>query len=221
MTLTDPDYGVHHSRTTPEELLVFSILSRAILDLFGSVGLTANEDEAKTAKRDALIFLTQKSGGWAKRRNELCEAIGVDGDDMRARVVRVLEGDTMALETYETRGSLTQVAEARALWEYEKSATERARTATIEAKLYRRKEKPTRKQNSFTKYSDVRPIVFKLLDRPRSFKDLIIATNGDVSDFTIREVLRIGIQKGEVIKPENATYVLASVPQTAVAEVTV
>lgn len=221
--LTDPDYGQHAARIPPEELLVFSILSRAILDLFGSVGLTANADEAKTARQEALIFLTQRTGGWAKRRNELCDAIGIDGDDMRARVVRVLEGDTLALETYETRGALTHVAEARALWEHEKGATERARTATTEAKRYRRNVSTpttTPPRNTITKYSEVRPIIFKLLDRPRAFKDLITATNGDVSDSTIRDVLRIGIEKGDVIKPENATYVLASVPQTAVAAAT-
>lgn len=220
MTLTDPDYGQHSSHTLPEELLVFSVLSRAILDLFGSVGLTANADEAKMAKQEALMFLTQKTGGWAKRRNELCDAIGIDGDDMRARVVRVLEGDTLALETYETRGALTHVAEARALWEHEKGATERARTATIEAKRNRRKEKPTPPRNTITKYSEVRLIVFKLLDQPHTFKDLITATNGDVSDTAIRRVLSIGIEKGDVINPENATYVLASVPQTAVAAAT-
>ena len=78
------------------------------------------------------------------------------------------------------------------------------------------KPKPT---NTVTKYSEVRPIILELLDQPRSFKDLIIATNGDVSDSTIREVLRIGIEKGELIKP-NDTYILASAPQTAVAAIT-
>lgn len=234
MTLTDPDYGQHSPHTLPEELLVFSVLSRAILDLFGSVGLTANADEAKMAKQEALMFLTQKTGGWAKRRNELCDAIGIDGDDMRARVVRVLEGDTLALETYETRGGLTHVAEARVLWEHEKGAIERARTATIEAKRNRRNASTptiisprnvstptiTSPRNTITKYSEVRPIVFKLLDQPHTFKDLITATNGDVSDATIRKVLSIGIEKGDLIKPENAAYVLASVPQTAVAAAT-
>jgi hypothetical protein len=215
--LTDPDYGVHYSRTPPEELLVFSILSRAILDLFGSVGLASNSEEVAQAKQDALSFLAQKTGGWAKRRNELCEAVGIDGDDMRNRVVRVLEGDMMALDTYETRGALTHVADARELWKNEKGATARARVAAIQAKQ-RRESIPAR--NSITKYSEVRPIILKLLDQPRSFKDLIIATNGDVSDSTIRNVLRIGIEKGEVIKPESSTYVLASAPQTAVAVVT-
>ena len=63
----------------------------------------------------------------------------------------------------------------------------------------------------------MRPIILKLLDRPRSFKDLITATNGEVSDSTIRKVLQIGVQKGELVNLENNTYLLASVPETAVA----
>ena len=217
MTLTDPDYGVHYSRTPPEELLVFSILSRAILDLFGKVGLTSNSEEAEQTKQDALSFLTQKAGGWAKRRNELCEAVGIDGDEVRDRVVRVLEGDTLALGTYEGRRELTRVAEARALWEHEKGAAERAREAALKQRRTRPEPKPS-PTNTITKYSEVRKIIFKLLDQPHSFKDLIIATDGDVSDTTIRNVLRIGVEKGELIKP-NDTYLLA-VPQTAVAATT-
>ena len=217
MTPADPDYGVHHSRTPPEELLIFSVLSRAITDLFGTVGLTANADEAKVAKQDALTFLTQTSGGWAKRRNELCDAVGIDGDEMRDRVVRVLEGDLIALDTYETRGALTDLAAARALWEHEKGAAERAQQARLKAKARRHKPKPERSQNTVVRYSEVRPIILKLLDRPRSFKDLLMATNGEVSDSTIRKVLQIGVQKGELVNLENNTYLLASVPETAVA----
>ena len=217
MTPADPDYGIHNSRVPPEELLVFSILSRAILDLFGTVGLTANVDEATVAKQDALMFLTQTSGGWAQRRRELCDAVGIDGDEMRTRVVRVLEGDKLGLDQYDHRYELEDVETARKLWEHEKGATERARIAAIEAKKRRPKPKPERNRNTITKYSDVRPIILKLLDRPRSFKDLLIATNGDVSDSTIRKVLQIGVQKGELVNLENNTYLLASVPETAVA----
>jgi hypothetical protein len=186
--------------------------------LFVTVGLTSNSEEAEQTKQDALSFLTQKAGGWAKRRNELCEAVGIDGDDMRVRVVRVLEGDTLALGTYEGRRELTHVAEARALWEYEKGALDRARETAL--KQRRTRPIPSKPTNTVTKYSEVRPIILALLDQPRSFKDLIIATNGDVSDSTIRDVLRIGVDKGDLIKPHNDTYLLASVPQTAVAAVT-
>lgn len=211
MMATDPDHGIHHSRTMPEELLVFSVLSRAILDLFGPVGLTSTKEEAEQAKRDALSFLTKKSGAWAKRRNDLCDAIGFDGDNIRARVIQVLEGDSTALATFDGRRELTQVAQARALWEQEQSRSKRRRSTP----------KPTpkpvpRPRHAISRYADVRRHIMPLLTKPRTFKDLIMETNGDVSDTTIRDVLRNAIAKGEITNTDNA-YLLVSVPETAVA----
>jgi len=211
MMAIDPDHGIHHARTMPEELLIFSVLSRAILDLFGPVGLTSTKEEAQQAKRDSLSFLTNKSGAWAKRRNDLCDAIGFDGDDVRARVIQVLEGDSTALATYDGRRELTQVAQARKLWEHENSRSKRRRSTP----------KPTpkpvpRPRHAVTRYADVRRHIMPLLTQPRTFKDLIMETNGDVSDTTIREVLRNAVAKGEVTNKDN-TYRLVSVPETAVA----
>ncbi len=206
---TDPDHGIHHARTLPEELLIFSVLSRAILDLFGPVGLTSTKEEAQQAKADALSFLTQKSGAWAKRRNDLCDAIGFDGDDVRARVIQVLEGDSTALATYDGRRELTQVAQARALWVQEQSRSKRRKSTPTP------KPQP-RPRHAISRYADVRRHIMPLLTKPRTFKDLIIETQGDVSDTTIREVLRNAIAKGEVANNDN-TYLLVSVPETAVA----
>jgi hypothetical protein len=211
MMATDPDHGIHHSRTMPEELLIFSVLSRAILDLFGPVGLTSTKEEAQQAKSDALSFLTKKSGAWAKRRNDLCDAIGFDGDNVRARVIQVLEGDSTALATYDGRRELTQVAQARTLWEQEQSRSKRRKSTP----------KPTpqpRPRHAITRYADVRRHIMPLLTKPRTFKDLIMETNGDVSDTTIRDVLRNAVAKGEVANNDN-TYLLVSVPETAVAEI--
>jgi len=217
MTPADPDYGIHNSRVPPEVLLIFSILSRAILDLFGTVGLTANADEAAVAKHEALMFLTQETGGWAKRRRELCDAVGIESDEMRDHVVRVLEGDKLGLDQWDMRYELADVETARELWEYEKGAAERARIASIEAKKRRPKPQTPKYRNAVTKYSEVRSIIHTLLDSPHSFKDLITATKGDVSDTTIRKVLHIGVEKGELVQPHSHTYLLASVPETAVA----
>lgn len=211
MMAIDPDHGIHHARTMPEELLIFSVLSRAILDLFGPVGLTSTKEEAQQAKSDALLFLTKKSGAWAKRRNDLCDAIGFDGDNVRDRVIRVLEGDSTALATYDGRRELTQVAQARELWEQEQSRSERRKLAPQPTP----KPQP-RPRHAITRYADVRRHIMPLLTQPRTFKDLIMATNGDVSDTTIREVLRNAVAKGEVVNNDN-TYLLVSGPETAVA----
>lgn len=69
-----------------------------------------------------------------------------------------------------------------------------------------------------TKYAEVHRHIMPLLTQPRTFKDLIMETNGDVSDMRIRDVLRNAIAKGEVVNNDN-TYLLVSVPETAVAEI--
>lgn len=185
--MTDPDFGQHNSRTPPEELLIYAILSRAILDLFGPTTLASNQAEGKKSRYEAMRFLTDHSGAWAKRRTELCDAIGFNSDDVRARVVRVLEGDTKALDHYEGRGSLNHVEDARELWEREKQA--RARPS-----VQRRKE-PTRQG---VRYMEARPRVLALLDRPRTVKELSDETG--FSDGVIRTVLNKAIEKGTVEK---------------------
>lgn len=213
MAAADPDHGIHQSRTMPEELLIFSVLSRAILDLFGLVGLTSTKEESQQVKSNALSFLTKSTGAWAKRRNELCDAIGFDGDNVRERVIRVLEGDSTALATYDGRRELTQVTQARELWEHEKSRSK------LRKLVPKPKPKPEpRPRHMITKYAEVRRHIMPLLTQPRTFKDLIMETNGDVSDMTIRDVLRNAIAKGEVVNSDN-TYLLVSVPETAVAEI--
>jgi hypothetical protein len=199
----------------PEELLIFSVLSRAILDLFGPVGLTSTKEEAQQAKLDALSFLTKKSGAWAKRRNDLCDAIGFDGDNVRARVIQVLEGDSTALATYDGRRELTQVAQARELWEREKPQPNRQTRGRNPKSVQKPKNAP-RPRHAVTKYADVRRHIMPLLTQPRTFKGLIMETQGDVSDTTIREVLRNAVAKGEVTNKDN-TYLLVSVPETTVA----
>jgi len=198
--LTDPDFGQHNSRTPPEELLIFAVLSRAILDLFGPVTLTSNQAEGKKARHEALRFLTDQSGGWAKRRTELCDAIGFDGDDVRARVIRVLEGDTKALDVYEGRGSLNHVEEARELWEREKRAR---------ADAQRRKVKPKRQG---VRYMEARPKVMALL--PRTVKELSDETG--FSDGVVRTVLNKAIEKGTVEK-QGAAYRVPDTPVAATA----
>lgn len=203
--LTDPDFGQHNSRTPPEELLIYAILSRAILDLFGPTTLASNQAEGKKSRYEAIRFLTDHSGAWAKRRAELCDAIGFNGDDVRARVVRVLEGDTKALDHYEGRGSLNHVEEARELWEREKDA--RARTDA--QRTARPKIKP---QRQGVRYAEARPKVMALLDRPHTVKELSDETG--FSDGVIRTVLNKAIEKGTVEKhgPEYR-----GVPDTPVA----
>ncbi|WP_157772753.1 hypothetical protein [Pseudoponticoccus marisrubri] len=173
------------------------------MDLFGPTTLASNQAEGKKSRYEAFRFLTDHSGAWAKRRTELCDAIGFNGDDVRSRVVRVLEGDTKALDHYEGRGSLNHVKEARELWEREKDA--RARPPAQRP----RKVKPKRKT---VRYMEARPKVLALLDRPRTVKELSDETG--FSDGVVRTVLDKAIEKNTV---EKHGHEYRRVPDTPVA----
>ena len=204
--LTDPEFGQHNSRTPPEELLIFAVLSRAILDLFGPTTLASNQAEGKKSRYEALRFLTDHSGAWAKRRTELCDAIGFNGDDVQSRVVRVLEGDTKALDHYEGRGSLNHVEEARELWEREKIA----RTRASAQRTARRKTKPKRQG---VRYAEARPKVLALL--PRTVKELSDETG--FSDGVVRTVLNKAMEKGTVEKHGHEYRLVPDTPVAAAA----
>lgn len=206
--LTDPEFGQHNSRTPPEELLIFAVLSRAILDLFGPTTLASNQAEGKKSRYEALRFLTDYSGAWAKRRTELCDAIGFNGDDVRSRVVHVLEGNTKALDVYEGRGSLNHVEEARELWERAKAEQALAsaqRTA-------RSKAKPKRQG---VRYVEARPVVMAALDQPRTVKELSDETG--FSDGVVRTVLNKAIEKGTVEKHGHEYRLVPDTPVAAAA----
>ncbi|PIE13500.1 MAG: hypothetical protein CSA68_11630 [Rhodobacterales bacterium] len=208
--MTDPTHGIHEARRQPETDLILAVLGRAILDLFGSVGLTSNDTEKDNARRDAFFFLTEKTGPWARRRRDLCDAVGIDGDDMRDRVVRVLDGDALALDAYEARSLLTHIGEARALWI--------AHNAPKPARRTRTKPAPTTQPRAKVgKYADVRAALMPLLNRPMTFKDLVLATNGDLSDTVMRDVLRTAIAKGEIVQ-DPKTWEYRTAPHKAVAE---
>ncbi len=213
MVPADPDYGIHPSRKPAEELLIYAVLSRAIHDLFGVVGLTSNKSEAEAAKHEALMFLTQATGGWAKRRNELCDAIGFDGEVVRTRVVRVLEGDTSALDTFDGRGALSDVAHARELWELEKQRSAQARRA-FDLRRRQRDNPPPQSKSRRVKYIEARPKILGLLSQPHTVQELSDATG--YTDGVVRTVINNAVAKGEL--RQNGTQF--SVPETAVAAAT-
>ena len=209
-TPTDPTYGIHDARRMPEVDLILAILGRAIMDLFGSVHLAANPEEAAKARNEALVFLTRPGGAWARRRTELCDAVGIDGDDMRERVIRVLEGDTSALSAYD---DMSQVERARKLWADEKAIPERAKNA----RERQSKVISMRRRAKVSKYADVRAAIMPVLDTPKTFKDLLHATDGDLSDTVMRDVLRNAITKGEIVQDPKTWEYSRVGPETAVA----
>jgi predicted transcriptional regulator of viral defense system len=74
-------------------------------------------------------------------------------------------------------------------------------------------------KRAISNYANVRQIVHGLLIEPHAFRDLIFATNGDVSEGTIRSVLNNGLLKGELSRADDGRYqlVTSALPQLSVA----
>ena len=126
----DPDYGWHHSRTTPEAMLVRAILARAVLDLFGPL---VGYGDAYLIRRDAMHFLTAV-GRDAKDRDTLCSLSGFDGDQLRRNVVEILEGGDGSILTFSRQSNFGCMDEARAMWaahKHRKRPAERVSAAHI------------------------------------------------------------------------------------------
>lgn len=216
MTILDPDFGSHESRRQPEIDLILAVLGRAVLDLFGSVAQLSTPEEGRTVRQDALLFLTRETGPWAKRRTELCDSVGIDGNDMRKRVIKVLEGEINALAVYDERQLLTHIEAARKLWFEEKRKPMLAAAARKQqAKVVQMKREKA--LNKIRAKEEIRETILSLLDaRPMKFKDLMLAVDG-MSDSVARIVLKKEIERGTVEQnPKSWKYSLTP-PQTALA----
>lgn len=198
--LLDPEFG-GHAGASPEHALICAVILRAFYDLFGPAFSCSNGDNVDVTRRDALAFLTDAKGGWARRRNELCGLVELDGDKLRRLTIDVLEGRDIDPETFTGRNPFSHVENARKLW---------AAEALVQT-MRNSRAKPSKPRNVKASYSSVRETVLPLLKEPRQFKELIVATDGDCSDHMIRKVLTNAVAKGEVIRDnERNTYVLAA-----------
>ncbi|TMM54732.1 hypothetical protein [Sulfitobacter sabulilitoris] len=204
--LIDTDYGLHASRPDGAQALYRAVIARTVLDLFGKVIPASEQDEAQFARREALYFLTREGGAWAESRRNLCDAAGLNADDLRSNILRVLAGREIVGADH--RSTFGGIDAARALWAAEQSAPAKAQERRIKRQADKQIARPRRVKAS---YSTIRSAVLPLLSEPRQFRDLIHATDGEFGDGAIRKVLANAINKGEIVRNgENHTYVLAA-----------
>lgn len=204
--ILDPTYGLHDSRPRGAQSLYRAVIARSVLDLFSKVIPASEQDEAQLARREALYFLTRERGAWAQSRRVLCDACGIDADDLRSNVLSVMAGREIVGADY--RNTFGGIDAARALWAAEQSEPARAQEQRTRRRADRQAASPRRAKVS---YSTVRSAVLPLLSQPRQFKDLIAATEGEFGDSIIRKVLANAINKGEIVRnDENHTYTLVA-----------
>lgn len=204
--ILDPDFGLHVSRPDGPQALYRAVVARSVLDLCGKVIPASEKDEAQLARREALYFLAREGGAWAESRRRLCAACEIDPDALRANILRILDG--RELVGADTRNSFGGIEIARRFWDEEQAAPEQAQAAREQQAKH--KPKAPRKRIKAS-YSTIRSAVLPLLSRPRQFKDLIAATDGEFGDAMIRKVLANAVNKGEVVRDEKQhTYILAA-----------
>tara|TARA_R110002012_G_scaffold23677_2_gene80125 strand:+ start:840 stop:1460 length:621 start_codon:yes stop_codon:yes gene_type:complete len=204
--IIDPDFGLSDPHPHGAQALYRAVIARSVLDLFSKVIPASEQDEAQLARREALYFLTREHGAWAESRRSLCDASGIDADDLRTNVLRVLGGREIV--GADVRNTFGGIDAARELWAAEQTAPARAQEqrAKQQASTF---AAPRRKVKA--SYSTIRSAVLPLLSEPRQFKDLIAATDGEYGDAAIRKVLSNALNKGEIVRnDENHSYVLAA-----------
>ncbi|WP_159458620.1 hypothetical protein [Roseisalinus antarcticus] len=113
----------------PEQLLARAVLAQAVIDLFSVSIACSTPDEAVTARRDALAFLTDADSVWAESRRTQCLLADHDPDVIRSRVVAILNGGRLNDDAHGYR--LAGVEMARELWTKER---ERQRTYYAKAR---------------------------------------------------------------------------------------
>jgi hypothetical protein len=225
-------YDQGHGGNSPHRSLLSAVVLQAVQDL---------DDKDETVKWEANEFFLAERGGWADMRKFYFGALGLD----EARVLTALGSKLTAPERPSRRWLAEDLFKVLPMVPFtvkevlrltQMGYTQvRGRLETLEhqglvLRIGRGEfcrtshlpppsspSSPTVKRSHLT-YAEVRKIIHGLLAKPHSFKDLIIATNGDVGDSKIRDVLRNGLLTFELSRSDDGRYLLsgASRPQTPV-----
>lgn len=209
-TPTDPDHGHHDSRMPPEATFVRAIIARAIRDLFGMPGSTT-PNELALIRRDALAFLTAKAGPWARHRNDLCDLVGLDGDILAARVIRVLEGDDKNLREYDGGAELTGFEEARKMWVERKTEA----PAPTKLRIVRPKTETPIDEEEMNRTESRKMIMRMLKHSPTTARELSAATGHAISARQVSAFLHHAEHQGLVER--NGDVWSIALPEVAVA----
>ncbi|WP_170411272.1 hypothetical protein [Ruegeria atlantica] len=115
---------------TPEEAFVVAIIMQAYRDLFMPIQKNAASAGITQLEQDqAISFLTDHQGAFARHRNDLCSLIGWDGDVLAACIRRMMEGEEFPIVSDKNASSfrkhLQGVERVRVRWKYLKSPPKR------------------------------------------------------------------------------------------------
>lgn len=202
---------------SPHRSLLSAVVLQAILDL---------DDKDETVRYEANEFFLAEKGGWVDMRKFYFGALGLD----EARVLRALKPKLTMPERPSKRWLAEDLFDVLPMVPFTAKAmmrlTEmgytqvRTRLQTLEERGWVTRvgrgefcrtahlPPPAPPPPARQTYADVRQIVHGLLREPHTFKDLIIATNGEVGEGKIRDVLRNGLATFELSRADDGCYLL-------------
>lgn len=104
--------------TTPDPVALYNaVLARAVTDLLAETAVALTDKD----RFEAMRFLTDAEGPWARSREDICTILDRDPDEVRASIIAILEGG-VAPSVRGAGGARRRelkpdsVARARALW---------------------------------------------------------------------------------------------------------
>lgn len=111
---------------SPETNLAVAIVAQAYRDLFLGQIVGEVEPAARMARVEAMAFLTDPEGPWARSRERICAAFDFNPDVVRQQTIRWLEGEPVPPFAYGRKKQPPEGVEtARALWEEQKAVAAR------------------------------------------------------------------------------------------------
>ncbi len=187
---------------SPEVKLGFAIIARAVTDLF--IGASNEPSQKDAIRHEALRFLTDASGPWAESRRDFCLICNFDPDQVRERMIDILEGLADMHFGHDGRQQLlSRLDDTRALWARHKEGH------VVRAGAQKLRDKNRHRIAAKREQLD-RLMTF--LELPRRFGEIkkeLSKTQGST-----RLLLDDLIEQRKVIRTEEGGYVLA--PQLSV-----
>ena len=215
---TDPDHGYHNSRGTPEESLLAAIVRQAVADL---------DDPDETIRYEATEFFLQQRGGWANMRRLYFGALGLDeGQVLKALAPKLTpmerpikrEGPDLIVPLLPEGTFTPKVIQNMTGRDYVQirgwleHLTKRGVVVRTGRGEFTRTDcivkAAPRPRAALKRPDEIKAIVYRLLAEPHTFKDLIIATQGDVSESGIRNVLNAGRAAFELSRDDEGRYLV-------------
>ncbi|GIT86170.1 hypothetical protein [Roseobacter sp. OBYS 0001] len=204
----------------PTTALACAVIRNTFLDLSLTVSKASDSMGLKaTERRDAILFLTARSGSWAQAREFWCIAADINPDNVRKRAIAFLTDDdtmldtlknTEARRTYHSR-ALENLRISREVYRELQLQGTSDRPAPVRRTLRRTVRMSHRQQL----LNDLPNRIMPLLTKPKRLREILWELEGVAGNDAIHTAIRKLVERGEVIEVDKK-FVQAA-PKSALA----